>query len=109
MKKATPSPDRKTFSKVWQLVKKIPPGKVTTYGRVAQVLEIKDARVVGWALHANRDPTVPCHRVVNREGKLAENYAFGGWRAQRRRLMKEGVKFVDLRRVDPSAVITLKR
>jgi len=97
------------FKKVYCLVRQVPKGRVTTYGQIAQALGIKDARIIGWALHANRDPTVPCHRVVNCEGKLAENYAFGGWRAQRRRLMKEGVKFVDLRRVDPSAVITLKR
>jgi methylated-DNA-protein-cysteine methyltransferase-like protein len=81
------------FARIRSLVSLIPPGKVTTYGQVAKVLGIKDARVVGWALHGNRDASIPCHRVVNKEGKLAKNYALGRWQEQRRKLLQEGVIF----------------
>ena len=87
--------------KVWNLVKRIPKGKVTTYGEIARVLgNPKMARQVGWALHANKSNNVPCHRVVNREGRLAPNFAFDGWREQRKRLEVEGVGFVDEMHVD---------
>ncbi len=80
------------FLRVYQIVKRIPRGKVATYGQIAKILKTKDARKVGWALHANKNPKVPCHRVVNREGSLAENFGFGGWREQRKRLEREGVE-----------------
>ena len=54
------------FQRVYEVVKLIPSGKVATYGQIAMILGIKDARKVGWALHANKDPNVPCHRVVNK-------------------------------------------
>jgi len=58
------------------------------------------ARVVGWALHINPTPIiVPCHRVVNKEGRLARNFGFGGESAQRELLLKEGVQFEDDGRV----------
>ena len=70
------------------------------------------ARYVGFALHANRDPNVPCHRVVNKNGRIAENFGgpsaslrtkdLGsfGWKEQKMRLMSEGVEFKDERHVD---------
>jgi methylated-DNA-protein-cysteine methyltransferase-like protein len=88
------------FSQVYALVKKIPPGKVTTYGHIAQALGTRDARRVGWALHANKSPEVPCHRVVNKEGKLAKNFAFNGWQEQKRRLLEEGIEFSDEAKVN---------
>jgi len=66
------------FERVYDVVKKIPAGKVMTYGQVAELVGTKDARKVGFALHANNKSEVPCHRVVNKEGKLAENFAFNG-------------------------------
>lgn len=82
--------------KVWEIVKKIPRGKVTTYGEIARILgNPRLSRQVGWALHANRSSDVPCHRVVNKEGRLAPNFAFDGAREQRRRLEAEGVGFAD--------------
>ena len=52
------------------------------------------ARVVGNILHGNPDPeNYPCHRVVNSKGNVAENYAFGGAKAQRKRLESEGIVF----------------
>ncbi|MEK7111692.1 MAG: MGMT family protein [Patescibacteria group bacterium] len=81
------------FEEVYKIVRKIPKGKVTTYGEIARTLGTKDARKVGWALHANPDPKTPCHRVVNKDGRLAPNFAFDGEREQKRRLMAEGVIF----------------
>jgi len=85
----------KFFEQVYEVVKKIPKGKVITYGQVARILDTKDSRRVGHALHANRDSGVPCHRVVNKDGRLALGYAFGGIGEQRARLIAEGVKFRD--------------
>lgn len=81
------------FEKVYRVVSKIPEGKVTTYGDIAKKLKTKDARKVGWALHANKSSKVPCHRVVNKDGKLAPSYAFGGPDEQKLRLVSEGVVF----------------
>lgn len=78
---------------VYRLVKKIPEGKVATYGQIAKILGTQDARKVGWALHANKSEKVPCHRVVNKDGKLAENFAFDGMEEQQRRLESEGINF----------------
>ena len=79
-----------------------------TYGQVALRLRSGPSgrrinispRTVGWALHANRDKNTPCHRVVNKEGRLAPSYAFGGYHEQRNRLVAEGVKFLDEFHVD---------
>ncbi|MCL5410885.1 MAG: MGMT family protein [Patescibacteria group bacterium] len=79
---------------VYKIVSKIPKGKVTTYGIIAKTIGIKNPRVVGNILHQNKNPeVVPCHRVVNRLGKAADNYAFGGKEAQRKRLEDEGIIF----------------
>lgn len=88
------------FGKVYNFVGNIPMGKVVTYGQVASKLGLKDVRKVGWALHANKSEDVPCHRVVNKDGKLAANFAFDGPQEQFRRLSREGVKFVDDMHVD---------
>ena len=82
--------------RVYQVVKKIHKGKVMTYGQIAQELgRPKAARAVGNILHQNTSPEIPCHRVVNKKGRLAINYRFGGWKEQKKKLMKEGVKFKD--------------
>lgn len=86
-------------NRVFEVVKKIPEGKVMTYGQIAKMVGV-DPRMVGWALHSNKDKKVPCYRVVNKGGRLAPNFAFDGWREQRKRLEAEGVKFVDERHVD---------
>ena len=83
------------FQRVYATVKKIPEGKVMTYGQVADILGTKDARRVGHALHANHNLQVPCHRVVNKDGRLAPGYAFGGAGEQKARLLSEGVEFRD--------------
>ena len=86
---------------VYQIVKKIPSGKVTTYGEIAEKLgKRRWSRQVGWALHQNSDQKTPCHRVVDRNGRLAPNFAFHGWQEQRRRLEAENVRFRDKMHVD---------
>lgn len=82
----------KVFERIYKLVKTIPKGKVVTYGEVAKKLKISP-RIVGWALHRNRNLKIPCHRVVNKFGKIAENYRFGGAKIQREKLLSEGIKF----------------
>lgn len=91
-----------TFEKIYEVVKSIPKGKVATYGQVAFLAGNPHwSRVVGYALHKNPDsPTIPCHRVVNREGKVAHNFAFGGSEVQRQLLEAEGVIFESDGRID---------
>lgn len=82
-----------TFDKVYNIVGKIPKGKVTTYGAISKIIGV-DPRVVGYALHANRDSkNVPCHRVINSKGKISSGYAFGGPDIQKKMLIKERIKF----------------
>ena len=87
---------------VYAILKTIPAGKVMTYGQVAERLGNKNlARTVGNILHDNPDPeNIPCHRVVNAKGKVAEHYAFGGADAQRAKLEAEGIVFEQNGRID---------
>ncbi len=90
----------KTFDKVYDLVAKIPKGKVTTYGAISKLIGM-DPRVVGYALHANKDSeNVPCHRVINSKGKISKGFAFGGPSIQKKMLEKEGIIFDKNERVD---------
>lgn len=90
------------FEKIYEVVKGIPKGRVATYGQVALLAgNPRWARVVGYALHNNPSPeTIPCHRVVNREGKVADAFVFGGGNVQRELLEKEGVIFEVDGRID---------
>ena len=91
-----------TFNKVYRVVSKIPRGKVTTYGNIAKKIGISNPRIVGYALHSNRNPDeIPCHRVVNIKGEVAPGFAFGGSDIQRKLLEAEGVRFEN-DRVKPS-------
>jgi len=86
--------------KVYKLLQTVPRGKVTTYGEIGRILGMSP-RVVGTALHLNPDQdNIPCHRVVNREGRVAPGFAFGGPGIQRKLLEAEGVKFIDEKRVN---------
>lgn len=84
-----------TFEKIYDVVCKIPKGKVATYGQVAALAgNPRWSQIVGYALHSNPRPLeIPCHRVVNRFGGLASAFAFGGENAQRSLLESEGVEF----------------
>ena len=83
--------------RIYEAVKKIPRGKVATYGDVAAMAgDRKMARAVGNALHKNPDPDgIPCYRVVNAQGKLAGEYAFGGEWEQAKLLRADGIEVVD--------------
>jgi len=71
-------------------VKKIPKGQTRTYKETAKKVGTTP-RVVGFALHKNPDPkTIPCHRVIFSDGSLSKGYAFGGEKAQRKKLQNEG-------------------
>lgn len=89
------------FSQVYELTRQIPSGFVTTYGSIARALGTKDSRRVGHALHANPDGDVtPCHRVVTKDGKLSESFAFDGSFEQYAKLKSEGVTFLDREHVN---------
>ena len=82
------------FESVYKVVKQIPAGKVLSYGDVARLAgNPKRSRQVGWALHVNPEQgVIPCHRVVFKDGSLANGFAFGGREVQRDMLIKEGVE-----------------
>ena len=89
--------------KVYEVVRRIPKGKVTTYGAIAKKLHMSP-RTVGTALHLNPyEGEVPCHRVVNHDGRIAPGFAFGGIGAQRKLLESEGLKFKDETHLDLSS------
>ena len=85
------------YESVYAYLKTIPKGKVVTYGQIARAIgRPRAARQVGNALHRNPEPVVtPCHRVVNREGRLAPAFAFGGVEVQAKLLRDEGVEVVN--------------
>lgn len=85
------------YQTVYALVQQIPKGKVASYRQIARAAgNPRASRAVGYALHVNPDnSTIPCHRVVNREGRLAPGFAFGGTQAQRHLLQAEGVPVND--------------
>ena len=86
---------KNSFERIYEVVRRIPAGKVATYGQVAAYAgNPRWSRVVGFALHVNPEPgTIPCHRVVNRFGGLSSAFAFGGEIMQRQLLSEEGVEF----------------
>ncbi|MBQ1279205.1 MAG: MGMT family protein [Clostridia bacterium] len=81
------------FEKIYAVVRKIPKGKVATYGQVAAAAGNPHwSQVVGYALHANPDPaTIKCYRVVNRFGGLSPAFAFGGIHAHAELLRQDGI------------------
>ena len=81
------------YEQIYKIVRKIPKGKVTSYGVISKMLGI-NPRVVGYALHQNPSAAkTPCHRVVFKDGSLTPGYVFGGEGAQRKLLIEEGIKF----------------
>lgn len=91
-----------TFEKIYDVVKRIPKGKVASYGTVAAMAgNPRWARVVGYALHSNPEPiTIPCHRVVTKDGRVSSAFAFGGENMQRLLLSEEGIEFLDNGNID---------
>jgi methylated-DNA-protein-cysteine methyltransferase related protein len=79
-------------NRVYQVVAAIPKGKVLCYSDVAKLAGIKSPRWVGRYLHINEDTNlVPCHRVVSKNGMVAEKFGGGGSREHKKRLLREGV------------------
>ena len=91
--------------RVFAVVRRIPAGKVASYGQVARLIgSPRTARYVGFALHANPEPgtdedCIPCHRVVFKDGRMATGFAFGGPDEQRKMLAAEGITFDEEGRV----------
>ena len=85
--------DKNFFLDVYQVVKLIPKGRVTTYGAIAEYLGLKSsARMVGWAMNsAHSDPAVPAHRVVNRHGLLTGRHHFATPQTMQQLLEEEGI------------------
>ncbi len=84
------------FSKVYEVVKQIPPGKVTSYGAIAKYLGTTgSARMVGWAMNASHSHNefIPAHRVVNRNGLLTGKHHFDTPNAMKELLENEGIQF----------------
>lgn len=83
--------------RIYEAVKRIPKGRVATYGKVAEMAgNPRMARAVGNALHHNPDPKhIPCFRVVNAKGELAGAFAFGGEEVQARLLEEDGIEVID--------------
>ncbi|ATA89354.1 MGMT family protein [Capnocytophaga stomatis] len=90
------------FEQVYEVVKKIPYGKVTTYGLIANYLGAKkSARMVGWALNASHGKEgIPAHRVVNRKGMLTGKFHFEGTNLMQQLLENEGIEVKDNQVVD---------
>jgi methylated-DNA-protein-cysteine methyltransferase related protein len=83
------------FTRVYEVVKQIPPGKVTSYGAIARCLGTTgSARMVGWAMNASHShhEFVPAHRVVNRNGLLTGKHHFDTPGAMQELLENEGIK-----------------
>ena len=83
-----------SFEAIYEKVKLIPKGRVATYGQIAALAgNPRWSRVVGYALHVNPEPgVIPCHRVVDRNGRLSPAFAFGGVNMQAELLREEGVE-----------------
>ncbi|HUC79878.1 MAG TPA: MGMT family protein [Flavisolibacter sp.] len=95
--------DESFFEQVFEVVRLIPKGRVTSYGAIAAALGTKlSARMVGWAMNASHvtKPKVPAHRVVNRNGMLSGKMHFAYPEQMQELLEKEGVKVVDDKVVD---------
>lgn len=95
--------DQSFFESVFELVRQIPKGRVTSYGAIATALGTKgSARMVGWAMNQSHfvHPPVPAHRVVNREGRLSGKMHFSPPESMQHRLEAEGITIVDDQIID---------
>lgn len=95
--------DASFFQRVFDVVKLIPHGRVTSYGAIAEYLGMKgSSRMVGWAMNASHtaDENIPAHRVVNRNGYLTGKFHFASETLMEELLRAEGVKVVDDKIID---------
>lgn len=92
-----------TYTRIYAMVKRIPSGQVTTYGRIAELVGGCTARMVGYAMAALKrgtDRDVPWQRVINAQGKISVHGDGIGNAMQRVLLEEEGVAFDERGRVD---------
>ena len=89
--------EKAAFERIYDVVRRIPRGKVATYGQIAMLAGNKNmCRAVGNALHKNPNPDgIPCYRVVNSKGELSGEFAFGGIGAQQKLLEADGIEVVN--------------
>ncbi len=90
--------DDNFFERVYEAVRLIPAGRVTSYGAIAEFLGSKgSSRVVGYAMGASltATPPVPAHRVVNRQGLLTGKFHFGSTERMQQMLASEGIQVQD--------------
>lgn len=86
------------FERVYEVVRLIPPGRISTYGAIARFLGSgRSARMVGWAMNQSHsvDVRIPAHRVVNRKGMLSGKHHFGGANVMQQLLESEGIRIKD--------------
>lgn len=99
MKKVLPSgkAENDFFQQVWEIVRLIPKGRVSSYGAIAAALGARSgARMVGWAMNSSHgvQPSVPAHRVVNRNGQLSGKNHFATPTLMQELLENEGIQVV---------------
>ncbi|GHN00705.1 methylated-DNA--protein-cysteine methyltransferase [Cytophagales bacterium WSM2-2] len=95
------SKEHNFFEDVYEVVKLIPKGRVTSYGAIARYLGTKmSARMVGWAMNAAHTQKIAAHRVVNSQGLLTGKHHFKTPTAMQRALEKDGVKVIKDKVVD---------
>ncbi len=92
---------KNTFNTIYGIVKRIPRGYVASYGQIAMLAgNPKMSRIVGYAMRACGDESVPCRRVVHKDGSLSRAFGTFGAEEQRMLLESEGVTFLADGRVD---------
>jgi methylated-DNA-protein-cysteine methyltransferase-like protein len=97
--KKSPAASATLFQRVHAVVRKVPRGRVVTYGQVARALGMpRGARTVGWAMRSSTE-NVPWHRVVNARGEISLRPTTG-YHEQRARLRAEGIRFDRAGRID---------
>src|SRR5574343_1535081 len=90
------------FERVYQIVRQIPEGRVTSYGAIAKAIgAARSARMVGYAMNASHHlEDVPAHRVVNRNGVLTGKHHFDGTNLMQQLLENEGIEVVENQIID---------
>ena len=90
--------DNSFYNKVFEVVRQVPSGRITTYGAIARFLgSAQSSRMVGWAMNQSHfsDAYVPAHRVVNRQGLLTGKHHFDGPDVMKELLQSEGIEIVN--------------
>jgi methylated-DNA-protein-cysteine methyltransferase-like protein len=90
-----------TYQRIYRVIRRVPRGKVATYGQIAEIAKASGPRQVGYALHAlTEGHDVPWHRIINARGMISLDSGLGGGSLQRALLQAEKVKFDAKGRVD---------